>query len=86
VSAQVIINTSYGNYGIEMILFTAPESEEKQVTRLLAPEQEFTYNTTANGEHKLCIKISDQVYDALPDLKQVRTELYFTNEYRKGMN
>lgn len=65
------------------------------VQTLLNPDEEFKYTTMASkkdltnilsldGEYKLCIQLSPALYDALPELKQIRTELYFTNEFRKG--
>lgn len=53
---------------------------------IVAPGKKFVFNATQTGEHKLCIGLTDPVYDALKDqnLLQIKVEFRYQNEYRKG--
>jgi hypothetical protein len=42
-------------------------------------------NNCIDGEHKICVTIADGVYDAMSEnLKQLRVEVIYQNEYRKS--
>lgn len=65
-------------YNIEMHLTTPAK---QTVTTLINPEEVFSYNTTKNGEFKLCFKIATAIYDDVAGIKSVKTKLFFSNEY-----
>ncbi|TNV84016.1 hypothetical protein FGO68_gene3495 [Halteria grandinella] len=55
---------------------------DKQVLTLkLKPEELLTYNSTKNGEFRLCIRIDSKVYDDPMGIKSIKTKLFFSNEY-----
>ena len=70
------------NLGVEMVL-TSPEGKEL-FRGSVHPNVQYEYETKEEGEYKLCVRLTDDVWEDKNSRKKIKTDIKFSAEFHRS--